>query len=451
MISFQQAGNGCYVVPVHLGRLKCPHAYTAPIGLGSVAAVGSGALLSDCLATEQHASPEHFEAVAAAVAVVDLDQSVHGFGVGVGHAPIEVVEDRVAPVLGGGHELRERSLQLGRQGVAPLIEHGLGRAPVLAVVDAVEGLFGGVASGQLGEVIQPRFHDQPLFRFEARTARQQVEAILDQAPTLGRRQASPQALADGLHADVSVLQDVPLIDDREGVRQQVLAQPAVRLPHVHRQHLDPIAVRHSADALGHRVVVAVWKQVDQRLLADVGQHAAGVVEQMHFVDAEDFRRLEVELAHLGLGPMLEHPADGAFVQPGVTGDRGEGGVHAALADPFVEPARHHKFVVEVGVAVGRGLAAVPAQVALAVPFQRHRLASGLHIHVAHDPCAVGRQTVRVAVVADRVRFRPALDADGDRVVRFHGPGRVDVQTPHVEYVGQPLSPSFISLNCMGAR
>jgi hypothetical protein len=73
MISFQQAGHGCYVVPVHLGLLECPHAHTARTGFGFVGVGGPRTLLSDGFTTEQYTSAQNLEAVAAAVAVVDLD------------------------------------------------------------------------------------------------------------------------------------------------------------------------------------------------------------------------------------------------------------------------------------------------------------------------------------------------------------------------------------------
>ena len=55
---------------------------------------------------------------------------------------------------------------------------------------------------------------------------------------------------------------------------------------------------------------------------------------------------------------------------------------------------------------------------------------------AHDTGAVGCQSIGVAVVADRVRLGPALDADRDAVIGLSRARRVKFQTPNVEYVRQ---------------
>lgn len=52
---------------------------------------------------QQHATSEHVEAVSPARSVGDLDQAVHGLGVGVRYAVFEVVEDFVLPVPERGH------------------------------------------------------------------------------------------------------------------------------------------------------------------------------------------------------------------------------------------------------------------------------------------------------------------------------------------------------------
>lgn len=90
--SFQQARCGCEVEP-EVTRVVEDRSLERELGNASRWLVRQ-LWVSYGSMVEQHASTQHLEAVAPARAIGDLDQAVHGFGVGVGHPLSKLPESR---------------------------------------------------------------------------------------------------------------------------------------------------------------------------------------------------------------------------------------------------------------------------------------------------------------------------------------------------------------------
>ncbi|OIQ76909.1 hypothetical protein GALL_414070 [mine drainage metagenome] len=140
-----------------------------------------------------------------------------------------------------------------------------------------------------------------------------------------------------------------------------------------------------AQIVDDRLLLTVWKQIDDSVATDVGDHAAGS-DDVDFVDPHPGRSLEPDCFLQFVHVVAEDVAHCLLVEADVLGDASEGSTQALLADPVHQAVGHFPPGVDGRQGLHEGLAA-----RLAPP--------ALGIHVDGDALAMDRQVADDLLIA----------------------------------------------------
>lgn len=375
-VSFQRRDQCCYVgaeVAAGSGYRRRPTAHRVVRNAVADSVFGDALLALKLgplnlveLVGVQHLSAESLEAVAAADPIHQPDQVVHRLDEGVGHAVIEVVEDLRPPVFHGGPQILEGPRYVVTDAVFPRAVILLSLHPAGAVVETEERLLGIVGVLERGIVRGPAGQQQVVAVRKLRSALEQHETIVHEpTPRLGR-QRSPVGLAHGLQRGVGHPHDMKLVYDDGSARQHQPRGITVRRPHVHRDDLHSLPIGHAGEVIHDRSLVAVGQHVDDRVFADIADDGPRLFDDVDFVDAQPFGRLESDLATELLDVGGEDAPHRALGDARLFCDMRKGALDRLASDPVHQAFGHVPSVIDIGMALEESLAAGPAAKAPAV-------------------------------------------------------------------------------------
>jgi hypothetical protein len=116
---------------------------------------------------------------------------------------------------------------------------------------------------------------------------------------------------------------VKVVDDHLSMWQDELRGVKVRTPHVHANQGNLILMWQMVQVTGHGGFVPVAQEVNDPTIADVANHATGLVKQVNFVDAE--RGTCCALLWVGVfGGLSKDAPDSSLINSGIIGNAGEG-------------------------------------------------------------------------------------------------------------------------------
>lgn len=150
---------------------------------------------------------------------------------------------------------------------------------------------------------------------------------------LFERQTLAHALPDALHSVVRHPDDVELVHDDLGARNDRRARITVRCPHVHGNVLDTFPAFQVRQVAHHGILVPVLQQLDDGVVLDIGDDASGL-DEVDFVNAHPFRRLEADGRLKNINIVPEDQPNGFLVDSNFLRDAGEGVLDGLLADPI---------------------------------------------------------------------------------------------------------------------
>lgn len=134
-------------------------------------------------------------------------------------------------------------------------------------------------------------------------------------------------------------------DNDGSARQHQASGVTVWRPHIDRDDFYSLPIGHAGEIVDDRRFVTVGQHVDDRVLAHVADDGARLFEQMNFVDAEPFGRLEFDLVAELLNVGGEHAAHRTLGHASLISDMGERALHGLPADPLDQAACHVAAVV----------------------------------------------------------------------------------------------------------
>ena len=310
-----------------------------------------------------HAGSKHIDAVATAKSVGDFQDAVGSFGERVRQSGVEVGEHLFVPVIDRSTELDE--LRDVRELDLPILKSPFCSGSAGAVPNVVERLFRFPGSLQCRRVGQPSIEDELGARGQSVSALLEQEATFHRRPLRLHRGELPSG-RDAYRVKMLVCSsdDVELVYDNNGLRKVDRCQFGVGSPHVHRHvaHSLPTGqVRHPVSDAGFAVRL---QKVDHLSTEHVNQNRAEAIRQVHLVDAENLRSVNVpRFQHLSDMFALDVPAR-LLVDPNVSGDVQRRADERLHGDVVVTPQRHSPVGSHVRKALEEGAPAFPALVSL---------------------------------------------------------------------------------------
>ncbi len=159
---------------------------------------------------------------------------------------------------------------------------------------------------------------------------EQHEALVLHLDPCLRLKLPADALADALDRIVGHAHHVELVDHDRAARQLRGDDLTVDAPHVHRHDLDVLLVAKVLEVGQKLYLASRLEEIEDRVLLDVGQHAAVLTDDLQLVDAQH----PGHLVHNGLlcacRVVIEHVPDGLVVDANLSRDLSERALHAAL-------------------------------------------------------------------------------------------------------------------------
>ena len=107
-------------------------------------------------------------------------------------------------------------------------------------------------------------------------------------------------LADAIHCQIGHANDVIFVGDHLGLREELVHQVFVALGVVHGDRLDVLPARHLGKVVAQHIVGAFGQKFDGAVLLKTSDDAPGAAGNIHFVDAQIGRPLELHRVYYGL-------------------------------------------------------------------------------------------------------------------------------------------------------
>lgn len=257
--------------------------------------------------------PEPLERHALRHLIDQVDTAVQILNHPVRVAGQEVVEDFMPPVL---HEPTNRCEE------APDLLRGLLRPVVVvphrlvAIGDVVhheETLLGHVGMVEERVLVEDfRQHVLTVLGEVIPSREEQLVAVL-QGLSLSALKLALVELAGLGKGVVSVSNDVELVDDVQGLREEALGNRSVASPHVLHKHLDVHLVRGSVDHGGDGAEVSRRQKVQYLACFDVRADETVAAKDAVLIHTKDLRQVHLVVVEALLGVLVEHTDDVAVV------------------------------------------------------------------------------------------------------------------------------------------
>lgn len=137
------------------------------------------------------------------------------------------------------------------------------------------------------------------------------------------------------------------IDDDCGVRHVFFDGLPVRLPHIHRHPLDLVLVGERAEIRHQIGQAAIGDKIEDRAFVDVREHAAILADDLEFIDAEHFRRFELDRGAEMFDVVAEDVAHRFLVEADCFCDRQEGPAKTLGRDELDQSPRGEALVIQI--------------------------------------------------------------------------------------------------------
>jgi hypothetical protein len=365
------------------------------------------------------------EVVPTASPVEVLHQPVSALGVGIRERVVEVVEHLKPLVLDCCRQLVEFQLDAGWDVRPPLVEQPFGIRTRRCFPDGVEGLFGLPAVLQQRVVVEQSVQHHAAEGRELRGRDVHDGATLVRVPFQRTLGGFAEPTANRVQRHVGLAENMPLVGDNNGVRQEFVDHVGIRSPHVGGDDPHSIAVRHPGyPAVNGRLQHGV-DHVDERSVRDINEHRPLLLANGQLVDTQDDDGLRQVAPDSETNLFLADVPHRLVVDVHVSGDRAVALHHALFDDVVHEATGHSTLAVHGRKLLHRRRAAVPTLVSGDLGSNDQRLSERRNVLVIHDLGAVPVQPI------DRSALRAVsrigiVRGDGDRFVflafkRFHGP------------------------------
>ncbi len=267
-------------------------------------------LQSTCL---QHFGSQDIEAKASRIALCGLNQPVQCFRVSVGHAMIEKSENRIIPVGDSSQQRLKRRFHLHGNTRSPLLIETFGIGSVVCLPDIEKALLQPIGGSQCGEVLYPGFQDQSLRGVQVRKATQQDISVVHQPASFGVAQRGANILANGFECFVCHLDYMEMVNDHLCLGQYQTDRVEVGTPHINTDQGYVRLLWHVGQEIDDGLFVAVTQQVNNAVIADICNHATGLIQQVNFVNAQCCADLVSLVSGSVFGVFGKNAADSPFV------------------------------------------------------------------------------------------------------------------------------------------
>jgi hypothetical protein len=185
-------------------------------------------------------------------------------------------------------------------------------------------------------------------------------------------------------------------------------------PHVHTDQGDFGSIFQAVQVVGHSGLVAVAQKLDDFALLDIANDAAGLMQQVNFIDP-DARAMQGGSGCCLLVGFLKNTADRTLVYTGIIGNTGKGSSERLLRNVEHQALCHHMVFVHGFQQFVEGLVTGAATVSFSDDQEGGSLASDRNIQKQLGLYLVSIQVGPLAMRAAQ-RHRDLLD--GDLVVVF---------------------------------
>lgn len=329
-------------------------------------------LLGSFLA-EQQARPKNVEAVPPSGPVYGLGNPVQRLGVGVGDGVVEVRQNLLAPVLHRGQQNLEVGLHVVRHAGWVCIE---GRYSLLLwqVVKVVERLLEPVGGRQLGLVVQPHVHVEPLLVVQLGIAHVQQSLGAEPVPAFPGPFDFLETDSHPLHAVAGRPDDVELVDDNRHTGEHVPCHVPIGAPHIDSHTPDVAAVPEVVQPCGQRTLVPVGQHVHGLLGPYVRQHQPHLPVDLGLVDAKPSRQPGLVVRFQPGDVLGGQVAHRLVVAPYILGNPHKGVPQAERLDVVGAPLRHPALGLDATQRLEKRLPAGAAAVSLDLGPQSRRVA-----------------------------------------------------------------------------
>lgn len=302
-------------------------------------------------------------------------------GVGNAREYVEVTENLTMPISDSTDQRIKMEAKFLRNARKPLLVLLFCFLSFSAIVDAEELLFQPVSLAQHREAANPRLEQDSFHRFQFAMPLEQQIPISLQSSSLLVGQGRLQSLPVAVEALIAQAQDMELIDDDGCQWKHGKDCGPVGIPHVHGYHLDLLGLVKPAQPQHDSVLVSIIEEVQNGILADVGQNAPSSPQGEYLIDTQDFRGNDLvqalECLHMG----REHVPDRLTINAQLAGDVAMGASGRLLLDVIHGPLRKAMVVVQEGSGLHKRLFAFLTAVTLASDPENHPLAHSGQIDV----------------------------------------------------------------------
>ncbi len=323
-----------------------------------------------------------FKTVPTPHSLCQLHQPVQAFGVPGCISVGEVVENGVPVVFNRQRERQERFVDRRRDVCKPGKVTLQSSLFCLGLVDVVKRLFEVVGGFQSGKVFQPSFDDQDLLLIQGAFVSEQQESVVHQRSALLVGQAGTNFLTDCLQASREQLEDVKLVYHQVGMWQDLTHGIMVARPHIGADDRDVLfdGIGQALQVTDHGWFGALPQQINNLVALDIGDHAAVLMQQVQFVNAQ-IEQLSLWNARLKVcRKFAKERANGTFCQTDLIGDADKGSSQGLLLDVVNQAIGHEMTFIHPWERLKEGTAASTTKKSAALNGDPDTFASDGQVH-----------------------------------------------------------------------
>ena len=344
--------------------------------------IGGTATLAQAMSQQGFCSND-FKTESSSLVGQKLHKTIQAFGVASGVRVREVVEDGISILLDGQGKGPEHFSHIGGNLVQPGEVALQGFFFGGSFIDLVKRLLELIGSGEPGKVVQPGFYNQPLAFIEIMSTPEQQVAVVHQCLSLAVAQTMTCLLAHGFQTAGEQFQDMPFVYHEVSVGQELAHDIVVDRPHVRTHNGDSLAYRcGQARQVGDQSrFIPVSEQVDHLMTFYVTQDAAGLVQQVQFIDTQARDRSLLPVRFKMGGKFTKEQANTCLCQPDFISDADKGSTQRLLLDVVDQAAGAKVVLVHIWQGFKEGSAAAAAPKAAAQDGDAHALSSDWQVHI----------------------------------------------------------------------
>lgn len=297
------------------------------------------------LVTEQQARSQHVKRVTPALTVDTLCNAVQRLCVGVGIRVSEILHDFTLPVTQGSGDFFEVSGEVLGDHLRPLTDSQLS-VSAIHLIDFEKRFLDLVCLIQFGDVLQPAITVKGLFVSQVLGTLEQHVSAAHQYPSATRWLVVANSLSDPIHAAIDHSDDVVLINHNSSIRNDRSDQITIRAPHIDSDALNVVLARQVIKPALNNRPVSDFKEINRGAIANVSENASETASNVHFINPQPFRGVDVKGVIQVVGIDLSDTPDGLLIATNMPGNIREGVLEALLLDVLTAPDSHSTVCID---------------------------------------------------------------------------------------------------------